>query len=187
MAGLVNFGLGLGLASIAGFRAYFPLVMIGLVTRYSKDFALRSSFEFLNSLPVLILLTLLMTLEFLADKIPAAASFNQFIQTPARVVSGAVLFGATVSELNLMFALVTGALIAAGMVVIRIIFRGTIIETTGEDNEYFLSSVEDVLVITGTIVIVLAPLVSLAGLIVGIIIGYRNFRDRSGTRVSWRG
>lgn len=187
MAGLVNFGLGLGLASIAGFRAYFPLVMLGLVTRYSKDYALRSPFEFLNSLPVLILLTLLMTLEFLADKIPAAASFNQFIQNPARVVSGAVLFGATATDFNLIFALVSGGLIAAGMVILRIIFRGTIIETTGEDNEYFLSSVEDVLVITGTIILILAPLLSLAGLIIAIIIGYRNFRDRTGTRVSWRG
>ena len=128
-----------------------------------------------------------MTLEFLADKIPAAASFNQLIQTPARVVSGAVLFGATVTEVNLIFALITGALLAAGMAGIKIIFRGAIVENTGEDNEYFLSSVEDVLVITGTIVLVLAPLVSLVGLIIGIIIGYRNFRDRSGTRVSWRG
>lgn len=184
MSGLVDFGLGLGLASIAGFRAYFPLVMIGLVTRYSKDFALRSPFELLNSLPVLILLTLLMTIEFLADKIPAAAAFNQLIQTPARVVSGAVLFGATVIEFNLIFALVTGTIIAAGIALIRILFREAMVEVTGEENEYFLSSIEDILVITGTIVLILAPLVSLAGLIIAIIIGYRNFRDRSATRVS---
>lgn len=186
MTGLFDFGLGLGLASLSGIRGFFPLVTLGLVTRFGKGLTLQPPFQFLNYSVVLLVLIFLMALEFIADKLPAAESYNQLIQIPVRVVTGALVF-ASVMRGGITFYLILGALISLGIIILRPIIREALINSTDEDNDYFISSLEDILTITGTFTVILAPFLALIGLVIAGYMGYRNFRDRSGARYSWRG
>ncbi|PKM46389.1 MAG: hypothetical protein CVV03_05565 [Firmicutes bacterium HGW-Firmicutes-8] len=51
MAFVTQLGLSLGLAGAAGLRAYLPLLVIGLLTRFSATLAYRPPFKILASVP----------------------------------------------------------------------------------------------------------------------------------------
>ena len=61
---------GLGLAAPAGLNAYLPLLIAALVDRFSSRINLDSPFDFLSSTWGIVILTLLVTVEVVVDKIP---------------------------------------------------------------------------------------------------------------------
>lgn len=92
---------GLGLSSAAGLNAYIPLLMVGLAARFTELVPLGESWQWLEHPATLITLTLLLIVEFVADKVPALDSVNDVVQTAVRPTSGGITFGAGASSLEL--------------------------------------------------------------------------------------
>ena len=82
---------GLGLAAPAGLNAYLPLLIVGLGARFTDVIELSSPFTVLSSGWGLVVLTILLTIEIVLDKIPGVDHFNDIPQTFVRPFAGAVL------------------------------------------------------------------------------------------------
>jgi hypothetical protein len=85
---------GLGLASAAGLNAYIPLLAMGLLARFTELVNLPPGWAWLENGWVMVIVAVLLTVEVVADKIPALDSVNDAIQTVVRPTSGGIVFGA---------------------------------------------------------------------------------------------
>jgi hypothetical protein len=121
----VEFLTGTGLATAAGLNAYIPLLVMGLLDRYTNLIDLPKPWAWLSNGWVLIILVVLLAIEFVADKIPAVDSVNDVLQTLVRPTAGGIAFAAgsgsetiTVSDPGALFTqklwvpIVIGLLIA---------------------------------------------------------------------------
>ncbi|MFL1382122.1 MULTISPECIES: DUF4126 domain-containing protein [unclassified Nocardiopsis] len=98
---------GIGLSTAAGLNAYIPLLLVGLIARFTDLLVLGDSWTWLEHPVTLVLLAVLLVVEFLADKFPAVDSVNDVIQTVVRPTSGGIVFGAGASAVEL--SEITGA------------------------------------------------------------------------------
>lgn len=85
---------GLGLASAAGLNAYIPLLAMGLLARFTDLVNLPPGWAWLENGWVMVIVAVLLTIEVVADKIPALDSVNDAIQTVVRPTAGGIVFGA---------------------------------------------------------------------------------------------
>ncbi|MFD6952365.1 hypothetical protein A6A08_09495 [Nocardiopsis sp. TSRI0078] len=92
---------GLGLASAAGLNAYIPLLAVGLIARFTDLVPLGESWQWIEHPVTLVTLTVLLVVEFFADKVPAVDSVNDVLQTVVRPTSGGITFGAGASAVEL--------------------------------------------------------------------------------------
>ncbi|WP_150236360.1 DUF4126 domain-containing protein [Nocardiopsis quinghaiensis] len=92
---------GLGLASAAGLNAYIPLLAVGLIARFTDLVPLGESWQWIEHPVTLVVLTVLLVVEFVADKVPAFDSANDVLQTVVRPTSGGITFGAGASAVEL--------------------------------------------------------------------------------------
>lgn len=107
---------GLGLSSAAGLNAYIPLLLVGLVARFTDLIPLGPAWAWLEHPVTLISLGVLLVVEFAADKFPALDSVNDVVQTIVRPTSGGITFGAGAStvELSEMTGEASGAAASSG-------------------------------------------------------------------------
>ncbi|WP_018351219.1 DUF4126 domain-containing protein [Longispora albida] len=89
---------GTGLAASAGLNAYIPLLIVGLLGRYTDLITLPQTWTWLSNGWVLTILGILLAIEVVADKIPAVDSINDVVQTVVRPTSGGLAFGAASSS-----------------------------------------------------------------------------------------
>lgn len=85
---------GTGLAVAAGLNAYIPMLIVGLAGRFLDWVTLPAAWSWLENEWVLIILGVLLVIEFVADKIPAVDTINDWIQTIVRPAAGGIVFGA---------------------------------------------------------------------------------------------
>jgi hypothetical protein len=86
---------GLGLSAAAGLNAYIPLLLVGLVARYTDVLTLPSQFAWLANGWVLAGVAVLLAAEEVLDKVAAVDHVNDAIQTFVRPTVGGVIFSAT--------------------------------------------------------------------------------------------
>ncbi|MBB6119231.1 DUF4126 domain-containing protein [Nocardiopsis algeriensis] len=98
---------GIGLSSAAGLNAYIPLLLVGLVARFTDLLPLGEAWTWLEHPATLVTLAVLLVVEFLADKFPVVDSVNDVLQTVVRPTAGGITFGAGASTVEL--AEITGA------------------------------------------------------------------------------
>lgn len=84
---------GFGLATAAGLNAYIPLLLMGLLGRFTRLITLPPGWSWLENGWVLAIVAVLLVVEVVADKIPALDSFNDAVQTFVRPTSGGIVFG----------------------------------------------------------------------------------------------
>jgi uncharacterized membrane protein len=164
METLFAVGVGIGLSSVAGVRAFLPLVLVGLFARLGL-FELPSPFSFLEDWAVIGVFAVLALLESGLDKIPALDSVLDYMQTPLRIVAGAILFAAALQEgidAGAIPGLVAGGIIAALVAVLKAILRPSANAASAGVSASYLSLVEDAVALLGGIIAVLVPLVPLA-------------------------
>jgi hypothetical protein len=164
METLFAVGTGIGLSSIAGVRAYLPLALVGLFARVGL-FTLSDPFGLLESWLIIGVLLVLALLESGLDKIPVLESVLDFVQTPIRVVAGAVLFSAALEaglSVEAIPELVVGGVIAGLVAGSKAILRPSSKAATVGVSTAFLSTLEDVVALLGGATAVLLPLVPLA-------------------------
>jgi hypothetical protein len=87
--------MGTGLAASAGLNAYIPLVLVGVLSRFTDVITLPDSWNWIENPWMLGIFGVLLTIEFFADKIPVVDHINDFVQTVVRPTSGGIVFGAS--------------------------------------------------------------------------------------------
>ena len=91
--------LGIGLAAVAGIRAWLPLLAAGVMARLGV-IHLGESFEFVASWPALALFGVATIVEVVGDKIPAVDHTLDAIGTVVRPGAGALLAAATMYQID---------------------------------------------------------------------------------------
>lgn len=146
-----------GLSASAGLNAYIPLLVVGLLSRYTNLIALNQPWDTLSSPWIILLLCFLVIIEMLADKIPAVNHLNDLIQTFVRPVAGAIAFAASanvVTDVSPVLALAAGLLVAGTVHLTKAgVVRPAVTATTGGAGNVPVSIAEDV---TSTVLSILA-------------------------------
>lgn len=176
-------GTGVGLSSIAGIRAFLPLALVGLFARLGL-FTLPDAFGLLDDWLVIGVLLVLALLESIFDKIPALDSIFDIVQTPIRILAGAVLFAAALGaglDIEAIPELAVGGVIAGLIAVSKALLRPSASFSTAGVSATFLSLFEDVVALVGGVVAVLVPLVPLA-LVVFLLFFFFRVRRRRGRK-----
>jgi hypothetical protein len=149
-----------GLAAATGLNAYLPLLIVGLLARYTDLITLHAPFNALENPWVLGVLAVLLAIEMTADKIPAVDSVNDVIQTVVRPAAGAIIFAASanvISDMHPAVALVCGLLAATSVHAVKATGRPLITATTGGVGNPIVSTAEDVVAGVTTVVAILVP------------------------------
>jgi hypothetical protein len=182
---LTWFGLGVGLASVAGVRAFVPLALYALFAQLG--FIVPPD---LLGLPadwtVVGVLSALAVAEILLDKVRALDPGFGYVMVVVRALAGAVLFEAmyvpgALLDGGALPGLLLGAGIAAFVAVLKVFLRPSSGTPSAGVSTAFLSGVEDVVAILGGLIGLFLPFVPLA--LVGFLLFFFNrIRKRRGRK-----
>jgi len=168
-----------GLSSASGLNAYIPLLTVALLARWTNWVKLNPPFDILTNEWVILALLVLLTIEIIVDKIPAADSLNDVIQTFVRPAAGAILFAASTRAIDLhpILAVILGLVLAFGVHAVKATARPVVSVSTGGVGNAFVSAGEDV-VSAGVSVMALAMPLLLGMVLVGLGVGWLVLRKR---------
>jgi hypothetical protein len=178
---LLNVFTAFGLSSSAGLNAYIPLLVVALLARFTDLITLKPPWTALESWWVIGLLTVLLAIEVLVDKIPAADSVNDVIQTFVRPAAGALLFAASagvISEAHPVLALICGLLVSGGVHAAKATARPLITGASAGTLNPVVSTLEDLLSLVLAVLAILLPLLG-AVLLVLLVVWIIRRRRRS--------
>jgi hypothetical protein len=172
-----------GLASAAGLNAYLPLLVVALTARFTNLINLNEPWDALTSWWAIGMLAVLLLVEMTVDKIPAADTVNDVINTAIRPAAGAILFAANsgaVGEVQPVLALVCGLIVAGGVHAVKATARPAVTATTVGTGNWLVSLAEDVLSFVTTVISILIPiaLVILVVLLI-VFVAWRSSRRRA--------
>ena len=162
MEALTNVFSAFGLSSAAGLNAYLPLLIVALTARFTDLIRLNEPWDALTSWWVIGALTVLLLIEMTVDKVPAADTVNDVINTLVRPAAGAILFAANsgvVGEVHPVLALICGLVVAGGVHAVKATARPAVTATTAGTGNWLVSIVEDVVSFVTTVVAILVPIV----------------------------
>jgi len=162
-----------GLASAAGLNAYLPLLIIGLLARYTDLITLKAPWNTLENPWVLGVLAVLLVIEMTVDKVPAVDTANDVIQTVVRPVAGAILFASSnnvITDASPVLAMICGLLAATSLHAVKATARPMITATTAGLANPVVSTAEDVVCGTTTLISVLLPTVAAILVVVFIVL-----------------
>lgn len=176
-----------GISAAAGLNAYIPLLIVGLLARYTELITLRGNWTVLENGWVLAALVVLLVIEMTVDKIAVADSVNDAIQTFVRPAAGAILFAASsnlISDMSPALAMILGILSAGGLHVVKATARPVVTATTGGIGNPIVSVVEDVASASLTFLAILIPILTVVLLVVAILLTLRWVRRRRALAVT---
>ena len=151
-----------GLSASAGLNAYIPLLLVGLIGRYTELMKLNAPWDTLSNPWIILMLSGLVIVEMLADKLPAVNHVNDLIQTLIRPAAGAVAFAASanvVTDVSPVLALACGLLVAGSVHVAKAgAVRPMVTATTGGAGNIPVSIAEDIVSTVLSIVAIVLPI-----------------------------
>lgn len=183
METLLAIGIGIGLASVAGVRAYLPLALVGIFARLGL-FELPAPFGFLDDWAAIGALLVLALLETGLDKVGSVSKILNVIQTPLRIAAGALLFALALQEgldAGAIPELVAGGVIAGAVALLKHFWRPRSDASSAGVSSSFLSTIEDAVALVGGVIAVLVPLVPLA-LVAFLLYFFYRIRRRRGKK-----
>lgn len=165
-----------GLSSASGLNAYIPLLTVALTARFTDWIKLGPPFDILTNEWVIGALVVLLVIETIVDKIPAADTINDVIQTFVRPTAGAILFAASTNAVNLhpVIAVILGLVLAFGVHAVKASARPVVTASTGGIGNAFVSVGEDVVSVGVSLVAIVVPVVIgiLLALIIALVAGW---------------
>ncbi|WP_326562867.1 DUF4126 domain-containing protein [Micromonospora sp. NBC_01796] len=169
---------GTGLAASSGLNAYIPLMIMGLLSRFTGLIDLPSGWQWLSNGWVLAILAVLLAVEFVADKVPVVDHVNDLVQTVVRPTAGGLAFSAgsssetvTVTDPGSFFSsnqwvpIVTGMLIAFGVHAVKSAARPLINAGTAGFGAPVASTAEDATSVVVSLVAIVLPVLVLVFLV----------------------
>lgn len=194
---------GTGLAASAGLNAYIPLLLVGLLNRYTSLVELPSGWQWLSNGWVIGILVVLLAIEVVVDKVPVVDHVNDAVQTFVRPTAGGLAFGAgstsetvSVSDPGQFFSsnqwvpIALGVAIALGVHIVKAATRPVVNATTAGVGAPVASTAEDATSAIMSVVALVLPvlvLVLLAGMVLGAGVLLRKRADRKRGRRGLRG
>ncbi|MCZ7568551.1 MAG: DUF4126 domain-containing protein [Ardenticatenaceae bacterium] len=184
MAAVSAFFTAFGLASTAGLNAYIPLLVTGLVARYTDLITLPSPFNALENIWVLLTLAVLLLIEMTVDKIPAVDTLNDVVHTIVRPAAGAILFAGQAGHIGIdpTLAIILGLLAAGSVHATKAAVRPAITATTAGLGNPIVSLIEDVFALIGSLLAILLPVVMVVLLVLVAILLVRWWFGRRARR-----
>jgi hypothetical protein len=168
---------GTGLAASAGLNAYIPLMVMGLLARYTDVVDLPHGWAWLSNGWVLVILGILLAVEVVADKVPVVDHMNDVVQTVVRPTAGGLAFGAgsgaqtvTVSNPGSFFGSHQWVPVAAGVLIalcvhgVKATARPVVNVSTAGFGAPIVSTIEDVGSALMSVLAILMPILVLAGI-----------------------
>jgi Domain of unknown function (DUF4126) len=86
---------GLGLSAAAGLNAYIPLLLVGVLGRYTDVITLPQPYQWIQSGWAIAIVSVLLVAEVVLDKVAVVDHINDAVQTFVRPAVGGVIFAAT--------------------------------------------------------------------------------------------
>jgi len=183
---------GTGLSAAAGLNAFIPMLILGLLDRYTELVQLPPEWDWLANGWVLLIVGVLLVLEIAADKIPVVDSINDWIQTVIRPAAGGIVFSSgvsaetvTVSDPDAFFAgtawvpVAIGILIALVVHIVKMVTRPVLNAATAGAAAPVASTAEDTASLSLALAAVLLPVlvvVVLAVVVIALCLLYRRYR-----------
>ena len=170
---LSNIFTAFGISASAGLNAYLPLLIVGLVARFTDLIKLNKPFDLLTSGWVLGVVGALLLIEIFVDKIPAVDTINDIIQTFVRPAAGAILFAAasnTIADIHPVLAMVCGILAAGSVHAVKATARPVVTTVSAGTLNPVVSVAEDVVSGTVTVLSIVAPLLGVVLLVLLVIL-----------------
>ncbi|MBE0428630.1 MAG: DUF4126 family protein [Thermoleophilia bacterium] len=93
-------GAGIGLSSLAGFRAFLPVAVFMFMSRLGWSWGIQvegTSFDFLTSNLVIVILLALVVLEVLLTRVGSLVTLERMLRLPLAAAAGALLFTAALA------------------------------------------------------------------------------------------
>jgi Domain of unknown function (DUF4126) len=182
---------GVGLAAGAGLNAWIPLLVVGLLARYTELITLPESWEWLTNGWVLAILAVLLAVEVVADKVPVVDSVNDVLQTVIRPTAGGLVFGAgssaetvTVTDPGELFGdrgwvpILIGMVIAFVVHALKATARPVINTATAGVGAPVASTAEDLTSVVMSLVAILLPILVIGFVIAFAVLAWRVVRRR---------
>lgn len=190
MATFMQLGLALGLASAAGMRAYFPLIVMGLLSRFSDTITYKPPFSIFQSFPVLILLIILAVYEIGGIKVAEPELSLPVPILLLRALSGAILFAGFFTGFGILLGLIFGGILAILSAILTAQMAIKSDDRIFRQTNYALSILEDIFSVTATIFALLIPWASylIWGLLLFAYVSRRSGKhDKTESRLKiWR-
>jgi len=193
---------GAGLATSAGLNAYIPLLAVGVLDRYTNLISLPASWHWLANGWVIAILTVLLAIEFVADKVPVVDHVNDVVQTVVRPTAGGLAFGAASGSETVMVKdpgqffgshqwvpIALGILISLTVHGAKATARPVINTTTAGFGAPVVSTIEDLGSVALSLVAIVLPvlvLVLLVAMVAGFWLLMRRRRQRKAEKRATR-
>ncbi len=154
---------GLGLSSSAGLNAYLPLLVLALADRFSSAVTLERPYDFLSATWGIAIITLLLTVEIVVDKVPGLDHANDLIQSAIRPAAGAIVAMAAASDasINPVVPMILGLLTAGAVHTAKATTRPAVTLATGGIGNPLVSMAEDAVATLGAVVAIFVPVLAL--------------------------
>jgi hypothetical protein len=152
-----------GLSTAAGLNAYIPLLVVGLLDRYTNLINLSAPYDTISNPWVLLVIAVLALIDLVGDKIPAVDHVFHAAGVVINPVAGAILFMATTGsagDVNPVFAAICGLLLAGVTHGARATIRPIATATTAGFANPVVSTVEDVTSFTISLLAILVPVLA---------------------------
>jgi hypothetical protein len=182
---------GLGLSAAAGLNAYIPLLLVGVVARYTDVVTLPPDFAWIENEWVIGVVALLLLAEVVLDKVAVVDHLNDVVQTFVRPAVGGVIFAATAAAQQVdaspwmrerpwvgwLAGVAVAGLVHAGKASARPVVNAT---TLGVGTPV-VSAAEDATSLGVSLIALFAPVLVVVGLLLlalAMVLGFRRLRRR---------
>ncbi|MGB0490020.1 MAG: DUF4126 domain-containing protein [Candidatus Poseidoniaceae archaeon] len=176
----VAVALGVGLAAASGFRVFIPPFLYGLATRFDLNpaaFAGSDMQAWMASDVGLTVLGAAVLCELLAYYIPWLDNLLDTIASPAAVLGGVVLMSSSLGELDPVLrwatSIIVGGTTSGTVQVTTVGVRALSTASTGGLGNPIVSTVEAGACLVCTVLALLLPLLAMALVVVGLVVGGR--------------
>lgn len=180
---------GIVLAGAAGLNAYIPLLGLGLLSRFTELVQLPEGWRWLENGWALGILTALLVIEVVVDKVPALDSVNDVLQTVVRPASGGIVFSAGAASDTVavtdpaafvssaqFWPFVLGVVVALIPHLLKAIARPVLNLVTAGFGAAVASTLEDLGAVVLTLLAVIVPLIALCALVLLLVLLIRRLR-----------
>lgn len=162
---------GTGLAASSGLNAWVPLLVVGLISRYTEMLSLPPQWAWLSNGWVLAIFAGLLAVELIADKVPVLDSVNDIVYTVVRPTTGGIAFGAGSATITTTdpgelaegswVPIAIGAALALLVHLLKALVRPALNAVTFGVGAPLVSTAEDITSVAMSLVAVLLPVLVL--------------------------
>ncbi len=188
MGAIISLFSALGLSTAAGLNAYIPLLVVGLLARYTNLIQLGSPYDALTNPWVLLGLALIALIDLIGDKVPGIDHALHLVGTVIHPVAGLILGLATTSggHVDPTLAAVAGFAAAGITHGTRMVARPIATATTAGTANPVISILEDITALIMSIIAILVPVLAFLLILVMAFIMYRVIRGIVRRRATMR-